>query len=99
MKEIEFKAWMLEHGKNKKVVGDTISRLKRIEKEIGPCDIDKEYRKDQCEYLFRIFANNGKNDEMDKYSANSSFPIGKYYISTYRHALKQYLEFCDKNLG
>ena len=32
--------------------------------------------------------------EMKKYP-NANFPIGKYYMSTYRHALKQYIKFLD----
>jgi hypothetical protein len=37
----------------------------------------------------------GNNDEMKKYS-NTNLPIGKYYMSTYRHALKQYIQFSEE---
>ena len=37
---------------------------------------------------------NQNNDEMKKYP-NANLPIGKYYMSTYRHALKQYIQFSD----
>lgn len=93
MNEVEFRKWMLEDGKNKKVVGDTISRLKRVEREIGHCDIDNEYQNDRCSKLLDLFSNKGENDEMKKY--NTSFPIGKYHMSTYRHAIKQYVKFLD----
>lgn len=96
MNEVEFRKWMLDAGKNKKVVGDTISRLKRIEREIGHCDIDKEYHNDRCEHLLFLFSNKGECDEMKQY--NTSFPIGKYYMSTYRHAIKQYVKFCDETI-
>ena len=36
----------------------------------------------------------GNNAEMKKYP-NANLPIGKYYMSTYRHALKQYIQFSD----
>lgn len=36
----------------------------------------------------------GKNDEMKKYP-NANLPIGKYYMSTYRYAIKQYIQFSD----
>lgn len=96
MNEIEFRGWMIDAGKNKKVIGDTISRLKRIEREIGHCDIDKEYHNDRCTQLLELFCNKGENDAMRKYK--TSFPIGKYHMSTYRHAIKQYVKFCDETI-
>lgn len=95
MNEINFRNWLLNKGKNKKVVGDTISRLKRIERELNHCDIDEQYRSDRCESLLKIFLNMGINNYMKKYP-NADFPIGKYYMSTYRHALKTYIIFCDE---
>lgn len=94
MNEVEFRNWLESKGSKKKVQSDTISRLKRIEKEINRCDIDEQYRNDRCEYLLSLFVNMGKNEEMRKYP-DANFPIGKYYMSTFRHALKKYIEFCD----
>ena len=94
MNEIEFRNWLINKGVKTKVAGDTISRLKRIEREIEHCDIDEQYRSDKCKYLLKLFLNMGNNDEMKKYP-NANFPIGKYYMSTYRHALKQYIKFLD----
>lgn len=95
MNEIEFRNWLLTNGKNKKVVGDTISRLKRIERELNHCDIDEQYHSDKCESILKIFLNMGANEYMKKYP-NADFPIGKYYMSTYRYALKIYITFCDE---
>lgn len=97
MNEVEFRNWLNRQGKKSKVISDCISRLKRIEKELNHCDIDAEYRSDKCEKLLSIFLNMGHNDEMKKYP-NARLPIGKYYMSTYRHALKQYIEFCDDTI-
>ena len=36
----------------------------------------------------------GVNESMEQYS-NTSLPIGKYYMNTYRHALKQYVKYCE----
>lgn len=94
MNEIEFRIWLKKKGVKTKVAGDTISRLKRIEREIENCDIDEQYHNDKCEYLLKLFLDMGNNDEMRKYP-NANFPIGKYYMSTYRHALKQYIQFSD----
>ena len=80
MNEVEFRNWLINKGTKTKVAGDTISRLKRIEREIENCDIDEQYRSDKC--------------EMKKYP-NANLPIGKYYMSTYRLALKQYIQFSD----
>lgn len=94
MKEAEFREWLKESGKKSKIISDTLSRLRRVEREIGDCDIDAHYEKDKCEYLMSLFLKMGKNDEMKKYP-NVSLPIGKYYMGTYRLALKQYVAFRD----
>lgn len=95
MNEIEFNNWLIKKGVKKKVAGDIICRLKRIEHEIENCDIDEQYCIDKCEYLLKLFLHMGNNEQMKKYS-NANFPIGKYYMSTYRHALKQYIQFSDE---
>ncbi len=97
MNEVEFRNWLINKGVKTKVAGDTISRLKRIEREIENCDIDEQYRSDKCEFLMSLFVNMGVNDNMKKYS-NVNLPIGKYYMSTYRHSLKQYIQFCEEVL-
>lgn len=95
MNEIKFKNWLIKNGTKDKVVSDTISRLKRIEREIKNCDIDEQYRNDRCAYLLKLFLKMGVNNEMKQYP-NAKFPIGKYHMGTYRHALKQYIQFCDE---
>lgn len=97
MNEVEFRNWLINKGVKTKVAGDTISRLKRIEREIENCDIDEQYRSDKCEFLMSLFVNMGVNDNMKKYS-NVNLPIGKYYMSTYRHSLKQYIQLCEEVL-
>lgn len=97
MNEVEFRNWLEKKGTKKKVQSDTISRLKRVEKEINRCDIDEQYRNDRCEYLLSLFTNMGNNEEMKKFP-NANLPIGKYYMSTFRHALKKYVEFCDETI-
>lgn len=94
MNEVKFRNWLIDKGVKTKVAGDIVSRLKRIEREIENCDIDEQYRSDKCEHLLKLFLNMGDNDEMRKYP-NANFPIGKYYMSTYRHALKKYIQFSD----
>lgn len=94
MNEVEFKKWLTTKGSNKKVQGDCISRLKRIERELDHCDLDEEYRNDRCEFILGVFRNMGNNDNIKKYP-KANLPIGKYYMSTYRHAIKKYIEFCD----
>ena len=94
MNEIEFRNWLATNGMNKKVISDYISRLKRIEREINPCDIDEQYRNDKCQYLMKLFIKMGDNEEMKKYP-NTDLPIGKYHMSTFRLALKKYVEFLD----
>lgn len=95
MNEIEFKNWMFKKNINPKVQSDIISRLKKIEAEIDHCDIDEQYHNDQCKHLMSLFLKMGINEEMKKYP-NANFPIGKYHMSVFRYALKQYILFCEQ---
>lgn len=94
MNEIEFKLWLMKNGIAKKVQSDCISRLRKIERELNHCDIDHQYRIDKCEHLMSVFSNMGNNDEMKKYP-NANFPVGKYHMSTYRYAIKRYVQFVE----
>lgn len=90
MNEIDFKIWLMKKNVNKKVLSDCISRLKKIEKELG-CDIDEECKCDMCKQLLLLFSKMGKS-LIEKYP-ESNFPIGKYSMNTYKLALKKYIEF------
>ena len=48
MDEISLRNWMKQQKINAKVISDTVSRLKRIEKEFNYCDLDDEFQKNQC---------------------------------------------------
>ena len=98
MNEVEFRNWLIHKGTKTKVAGDIVSRLKRIEREIKNCDIDEQYHSDKCEHLLKLFLDMGNNKEMEKYP-DANLPIGKYYMSTYRHALKHYIQFCTETLN
>ena len=95
MKEIEFRRWLNEKGTNRKVQCDHVSRLKRIERELNHCDLDEQYRKDHCEFVLKAFLKQGNNENMRKFP-KAKFPFGKYYMNTYRLALKKYVAFCDE---
>ena len=97
MNEVDFRNWLARKGTKKKVLSDCIYRLKRIEREINHCDIDEQYHSDRCEYLLSLFKNNGLNTLMEAYP-DAQLPIGKYYMSTYRLALKKYIQFCDETI-
>lgn len=97
MRKEEFSKWLTKKGVSKKVCSDTSSRLKRIEKEIDHCDLDEQYHSDHCEHILSLFVHMGNNDSMKKYP-HADLPIGKYYMSTYRHAIKQYKQFCDEQV-
>ena len=98
MNEVDFRNWLASKGTGSKVQTDYISRLRRVERELDNCDLDDEYKRDRCEYLLSVFLKMGNNDKMKKYP-NAKFPIGKYHLSTYRHSIKKYVEFCDEFIG
>jgi len=95
MRELEFHTWMNDNGITKKVQSDIISRIKRVERALKNCDIDEEYRSDKCEYLLSLFLNMGQNDTMQKLG-EVDLPVGKYYMSTFRHAIKKYINFYEE---
>lgn len=94
MNEIPFRNWLSTNGVNKKVISDIVSRLKRLERELSPLDIDEQYRSDRCQFLMKAFANMGNNEKLKQFP-NNTLPIGKYHMNTFRLALKRYVEFCD----
>lgn len=97
MNELEFRQWLFNNDVPKKVQSDIVSRLKRLERINGYFDLDAEYKKDKCSFLFSLFKNKGINDNMKKIGEND-LPIGKYQLSTYKYALTQYVKYLqDKN--
>lgn len=92
MNEVDFRNWLAKNNVNRKVQSDIVSRIKKVEKEIDNCDIDEQYHSDRCEHLMSLFLDMGLNDEMKKFP-NANFPIGKYHMSTFRHAIKYYIKF------
>ena len=96
MNEVDFRNWMERKSVNRKVQSDVVSRLKKIEREIENCDIDEQYRSDKCKSLMALFLNMGINESMKKYP-DANFPIGKYHMSTFRHAIKYYVMFCEEH--
>lgn len=97
MNEVEFRNWLEKKQVNKKVRGDLVSRLKRIEHELNHCDIDEHYKKDGCEHLLSVFKNKGENDVIRGYP-NANLPISKYYMSTYSYSIRQYIRFCEETM-
>ena len=94
MDEINFRNWLIENKKTKKVVSDISSRLRRVEIEVNNCDIDEQYQKDKCKYLLSLFKKMGKNDNLKKYN-DINLPVGRYYMSTYSYAIKLYIKFIE----
>lgn len=92
MDEIGFRAWLSKAGKNKKVQCDAVSRLKALQRELGPCELDSEYNKDGCANILAALKDKGENDIMHSFG-DVKLPIGKYALSTYRYALNMYIQF------
>lgn len=94
MNEIEFRAWLIQQDYNKKVISDAISRIKKIEKELGCCDIDELYSNDNCKHLLSVLSNMGNNQDMKKFLPNN-LPIGNYQMNTYKYAINLYIKYCN----
>ena len=87
MNELMFRKWLANNGYNNKVASDTVSRLKKLEHSVNNCDIDSEFKKDNCVYLLSLFFNKGENE------TDNELPVGKYHLSTYKYALNIYIKF------
>lgn len=94
MDELGFRIWLADKGLSKKVQSDCISRLKRIERELDHCDLDKHYHDDKCGFILSIFSKKGKDQLLDNFP-EVCFPIGKYSMNTYKYSIKKYVEFSD----
>ncbi len=90
-----YRNWALCNGSKKKVVIDNISRLRRIEQELGNIDLDKEFEKDLCASLTLLFKKTGLNPDMEKYK--TTLPIGKNTLASYKHALITYIKYKKEN--
>ena len=93
MNEVDFRAWLVESEINKKVASDCVSRVKKIERELGNCDLDSEFKKDECENILCALKHKGENPIMQQYKS-ANLPIGKHSLATYTYALKKYINFC-----
>lgn len=94
MDEIEFRSWLAATGKSKKMQSDTVSRLKCIQRELGNCDLDIEFKNDKCESLLLALSHKGENDAMQSFYP-VKLPIGKDALNTYKYALRLYLRFLE----
>lgn len=95
MNELDFREWLSKNtNQSKKVQGDNVSRVRKIEKELN-VDLDKEFKKNQCAHIVECFAKKGENEQMKKHG-KVDLPIGKYTLGAYRYALKQYINYLSK---
>ena len=92
MNEVDFRAWLNNEGLSRKVQGDLVSRIKKIERTCGNCDIDAEFNKDRCAFLLSLFRNKGINTDMERFG-ETSLPIGKYHLSAYKYAVQKYVDY------
>ncbi len=96
MRELDFYNWLINKNTPKKLCSDCVSRLKRFEHSLSDCDLDEEYKKDKCKSVLNLFKKSGNNEEMASRHIGN-LPIGKYYIATYKFALKEYVNFLKFN--
>ena len=98
MNEIEFRTWLSKNGMPSKVRSDLVSRLKKLERSLGNCDLEEEYRKDRCSFVLSLFRNKGENGDMARFG-DTGLPVGKYHLSVYKYAVQKYLDYLNATLG
>lgn len=94
MDEIGFRNWLATTGKSRKMQSDAVSRLKAIQRELGNCDLDSEYKNDCCHKLLSALDHKGINESMESFGS-VNLPIGKYSLSSYKYALRMYITFIE----
>lgn len=95
MNEFDFYIYLRKKEVSKKICSDNISRLKRVEKCIANCDLDKEYYKDRCNNLLSYFERKGENDKIKKVLIGN-LPVGNYTMNTFKCAIRKYVNFMDE---
>lgn len=103
MNEVAFKQWLKNNNCPPKVISDHLSRLRRLEREVSHSakrmvDIDIEYQKDECKFLFSLFYNSGNNYVMDELKP-INLPIGSYSLNTIKFSLRKYIDFLIDTKG
>lgn len=94
MDEIGFRIWLSEKGISQKQIKDNCSRVKSIEKTLNPYyNIDEEFKKNKCIDIMHYF--NDKGALFKIYCKEVTLPIGQYYLSSYKLALRKYIEFLE----
>ena len=96
MRELDFYNWLAANNTPKKLRSDYISRLKRLERSLIDCDLDEEYKKDNCTSLLKLFNKSGQNEKMASRHIGD-LPIGKYHIAAYKYAVNKYIDFLMVN--
>lgn len=92
MNEIEFRGWLEESGKNKRVISDSVSRMRTLQRELG-INLDEEFKKDKCETIMNALTiDKGENDIMRAFG-KVNLPIGKFTLGAYRYSLKNYIAY------
>jgi len=76
---------------------DICSRLKRLERAVGNCDIDERYSQDRCASLFHLLDNKGANEIGDTVE-EPGLPVVKSQLRVFKCALKKYVEFVDDTM-
>lgn len=97
MEDARFKNW-LKNKYSKKISTDIVSRIRRVERYLETSSIEDEYEKDKCAFVLSIFENKGINERM-RSLGKVDLPVGKYYLSTYRHAIERYIRYRTEIAG
>lgn len=94
MDELGFRIWLSEKGVPKKQIKDSCSRVKSIESTLSPnYDIEEEFKKDKCVKIMHLFDKKGALFKVC--CTDVTLPIGQYYLSSYKLALRKYIEFLE----
>ena len=93
MDESGLRNWLTQQGVNPKLISDIVSRLKKLCRDFS-IDLDKEYQTDGGTRVLNLF--NKKGDGLGAISQNSTVPIGRYSLATYKLAVKKYLVYLSE---
>jgi DNA (cytosine-5)-methyltransferase 1 len=96
MDESGFKHWLTLSGTKPKLISDTICRIKKLERELN-LNFSSTYESSHENYIYELFNKKGINELMRELIegsvVESTLPIGKDSLATYKSSVKKYFEY------
>lgn len=83
---------MILRGYKQKIISDTVCRLKKVNTDLQ-LQLGAKYISDEEVFVLGLFKNKGDNSSMINVVNDTTLPIGKDVMATYKAAVKKYFAY------